>query len=191
MRSEDHVAIEATLAGDREAYGALVGRHSPAIFRLAFRMTANDADAEDVVQETFLRGYQKLKQFRSHSDFGTWIYRIAVNCALDMLSKRKYVPQQYRIAEEIEGSERVIQVADQAAGPERILLSREIDNRQQRVMGQLTPAERAAFVLRHFEDRSTQEIAEILGIAPNAAKQSVFRAVQKLRRELACLRGTQ
>lgn len=191
MRSDDHAAIKAILAGDREAYGALVRRHSAAIFRLAFRMTSNEADAEDVVQETFLRAYQKLRDFRSDSDFGTWIYRIGVNCALDVIAKRKIMSQEYRISDDIDETDRVVQVADRAAGPERILLSREINNRQQRVMAQLTPAEKAAFVLRHVEDRSTQEIGDILGIAPNAAKQVVFRAVQKLRRELACLRGTQ
>ena len=191
MKSDDYAAIEAVLAGDREAYGVLVRRYSAAIFRLALRMTTNDADAEDVVQETFLRGYQKLKGFRSDSDFGTWIYRVGVNCALDVLAKRKVMAQQYRISDEIDSSDRVLQVADRAAGPERILLSREIEHRQQQVMAQLTPAEQAAFVLRHFEDRSTEEIGAILGIAPNAAKQVVFRAVQKLRREMACLRGTQ
>lgn len=191
MKSDDYAAIEAVLAGDREAYGVLVRRYSAAIFRLALRMTTNDADAEDVVQETFLRGYQKLKGFRSDSDFGTWIYRVGVNCALDVLAKRKVMVQQYRISDEIDSSDRVLQVADRAAGPERILLSREIEHRQQQVMAQLTPAEQAAFVLRHFEDRSTEEIGAILGIAPNAAKQVVFRAVQKLRREMACLRGTQ
>src|ERR1700761_6750949 len=110
MRSEDHAAIRAVLAGDRDAYGALVRRHSAAVFRLAFRMTANDADADDVVQETFLRGYLKLKDFRSDSDFGTWIYRIGVNCALDLLAKRRFISQEYRISDDIGGTDRAVQV---------------------------------------------------------------------------------
>jgi RNA polymerase sigma-70 factor (ECF subfamily) len=83
-----------------------------------------------------------------------------------------------------------VQVAARDAGPERELLSREIKAAQEAAMRRLTPVEKTAFVLRHLEDRSMSEIAAVLGIAPNAAKQAVFRAVQKLRRELAPLRGT-
>jgi RNA polymerase sigma-70 factor (ECF subfamily) len=83
-----------------------------------------------------------------------------------------------------------VQIADHAAGPERTLLSREIEALQAKAMDGLTSTERTAFVLRHMEDRSTSEIAEVLSIAPNAAKQAVFRAVQKLRRSLAPLRVT-
>ena len=82
-----------------------------------------------------------------------------------------------------------MQVATQDADPERVLLSNEIGVAQDIAMRRLTPTEKSAFVLRHLEERSTSEIAEVLNIAPNAAKQAVFRAVQKLRRELAPLRG--
>ena len=81
MDRNDHAAIRAVLAGDKEAYGALVVRYSGTLFRLAFRITGNEADAEDVVHEAFLRGYLKLESFESRSNFGTWIYRIAVRCA--------------------------------------------------------------------------------------------------------------
>ncbi len=84
---------------------------------------------------------------------------------------------------------RAVQVAAQSADPERSLLSREICAAQEMAMQRLTPTERTAFVLRHLEDRSMNEIGDVLAIAPNAAKQAVFRAVQKLRRELAPLRG--
>jgi RNA polymerase sigma-70 factor (ECF subfamily) len=83
-----------------------------------------------------------------------------------------------------------VQAASPDADPERALLSREISAAQQMAMQRLTPTEKSAFVLRHFEDRSVNEIVEVLGIAPNTAKQTVFRAVQKLRRELAPLRGS-
>ena len=82
MGKNDHAAARAILAGDKEAYGALVARHSHSLFRVAFRITGNEADAEDVVQEAFLRGYQKLESFEARSSFGTWIYRIAVRGAL-------------------------------------------------------------------------------------------------------------
>jgi RNA polymerase sigma-70 factor (ECF subfamily) len=187
MGENDHAAIRAILSGDKEAYGALVVRHSQSLFRLAFRITGNEADAEEVVQEAFLRGYQNLESFQSRSTFGTWIYRIAVRCALDRMDSRK-VEGASRIAQETNPQQKPVQLADETAGPERLLLSREIGTMQQTAMHSLTPIERTAFVLRHMEHLTTEEIASALGIAPNTAKQAVFRAVQKLRRRLAALR---
>jgi RNA polymerase sigma-70 factor, ECF subfamily len=82
MEQNDGVAVALAQAGDSDAFHALVERHSRAIFRLAYCMTSNEQDAEDVVQETFLRAYKRLKQFESRANFGTWLHRIAVNCAL-------------------------------------------------------------------------------------------------------------
>jgi RNA polymerase sigma-70 factor (ECF subfamily) len=187
MEGNDHAIVRAVLAGDKDAYGALVTRHSQNVFRVAFRITGDEADADEVVQEAFLRGYQRLEGFESRSEFGTWIYRIAVNCALNMINKRK-VEATYQIGEETDPLQQQVQVADSSAGPERTLLSREIESLQAEAMKHLTATERTAFTLRHMEDRSTTEIAAALEIAPNAAKQAVFRAVQKLRRSLAPLR---
>jgi RNA polymerase sigma-70 factor (ECF subfamily) len=187
MDMNDHAAIRAVLAGDKEAYGALVVRHSGSLFRVAFRITGNEADAEDVVQEALLRGYQKLESFESRSNFGTWIYRIAVRCALDKIAGRK-VDESRRVAETTDPEQDEIQVADKAADPERLLLSGEIGALQKVAMYGLSPTERTAFILRHLEDCNTEEIAVAMGIPANAAKQSVYRAVQKLRRRLATLR---
>jgi RNA polymerase sigma-70 factor (ECF subfamily) len=187
MDRNDHAAIQAVLSGNKEAYGALVVRHSQSLFRVAFRITGNEADAEDVVQEAFLRGYQKLEGFESRSNFGTWIYRIAVRCALDRIGGRR-VDDSTRIGGETDPEQNEVQVADEAAGPDRLMLSGELGAMQQAAMFSLTPTEQTAFVLRHMEDRTTDEIATALGIAPNAAKQAVFRAVHKLRQRLATLR---
>jgi RNA polymerase sigma-70 factor (ECF subfamily) len=187
MGKNDHAAISAILAGDKEAYGELVMRHSQSLFRAAFRITGNEADAEDVVQEAFLRGYRKLESFESRSEFGTWIYQIAVRCALDKIGGHP-ADETSRVAGADDPEQDEIQVADGAAGPDRLLLSGEIAALQERAMRSLTPAERTAFVLRHMEDRTIAEIAAALGIEPNAAKQTVFRAVQKLRSRMAPLR---
>jgi RNA polymerase sigma-70 factor, ECF subfamily len=186
MGRDDHEAIRAVLSGDKDAYGALVVRHSRTLFRVAYRITGNEADAEEVVQDAFLRGYRKLESFEEKSNFGTWIYRIAVRCALDKIHGRK--ADLSRVAEADDPEQGELQVASSAAGPERLLLSQEIATLQQSAMHSLTPTERAAFVMRHMEDRSTEEIGAALGIRPNAAKQAVFRAVQKLRHRLAPLR---
>jgi RNA polymerase sigma-70 factor (ECF subfamily) len=187
MDMNDHAAIQAVLAGDKEAYGSLVVRHSQTLFRVAFRITGNEADAEDVVQEAFLRGYRKLEGFESRANFGTWIYRIAVHCALDRVKSRRG-KEDSRVGDANDPELDQVQVADQAAGPERLLLSGEIASMQLAALHSLTATERTAFVLRHMEDRTTAEIGAALGIDPNAAKQAVFRAVQKMRRRLAPLR---
>jgi len=189
MGKSDHETIKAVLAGDKEAYGALVMRHSHSLFRVAFRITGNEFEAEDVVQEAFLRGYQKLESFESRSKFGTWIYRIAVRCALDRIGGHK-ADDSSRLAEEPDPEQEQVRVADEAAGPDRILLSGEIGALRDLALRSLTATERAAFVLRHMEDCTSEEIGAALGIPPNAAKQAVFRAVRKLRSRLAPLRAT-
>src|SRR5580693_3042952 len=89
IAASDAIAVERTLAGDRDAFRVLVERHSPNVFRLAYRMTGNRHDAEEVVQEAFLRSYQKLGQFAARANFGTWVYRIAANYAIDRMRQRK------------------------------------------------------------------------------------------------------
>jgi RNA polymerase sigma-70 factor, ECF subfamily len=190
MGMDDHAAIRAVLAGDKNAYAELVVRHSRTIFRVAFRITGNEADADEVVQDAFLRGYRKLEQFELRSNFGTWIYRIAVRCALDKIGGRK-ADEENRVAEGEDRDQREVQLADSSAGPERLLLSGEIAAMQRAALSSLTPTERTAFILRHTEDCTMEDIGNALGIRPNAAKQAVFRAVQKLRRRLSPLRVNQ
>jgi RNA polymerase sigma-70 factor, ECF subfamily len=186
MEESDDSIRRAVLSGDKEAYRVLVTRYSQVVFRVAYRITGNEPDAEEAVQEAFLRGYQALANFQGRSTMATWFYRIAANCAFDVVGRRRPEAQS-RIAEENDPEQGEVQLADIKAGPDRLLLSREIEARRQAAMSELTPTERTAFVLRHMEDRSTEEIAAALDIAPNAAKQAVFRAVQKLRRQLAPL----
>lgn len=184
MGQSDQVAIQAILMGDRDAFGPLVKRHSPAVFRVAYRICGNEADAEDVVQEALIRAYRKLDHFEARSNFGTWLYRIGVRCALDRLASRRS-EEQVRVAEETNPEEGELQVASSDAGPEQLLLSAELEAMRGLAMRSLSPVERTAFVLRHLEGCGTQEIALALGIQPSAAKQAVFRAVEKLRIRLA------
>src|ERR1035437_6757690 len=89
MEDSDSVAVARVKAGDGDAYRALVDRHSRSVFRLAFRMTGNEQDAEDVVQETFLRAYKQIGRFDERASVGTWLYRITINCSLDVIKSRK------------------------------------------------------------------------------------------------------
>jgi RNA polymerase sigma-70 factor, ECF subfamily len=172
--------------GDGDAFRLLVERHSRAVFRLAYRMTGNEQDAEDVVQESFLRAYRQLGRFESRANFGTWLYRIVANCSVDAMRARQSRHDQSR-GESLDAASSVA-VSD-GHGPDRLAESAEIAAQVAGALGTLSALERAAFTLRHHEGRSIQEISETLGIGTSAAKHSIFRAVKKLRATLAPLRS--
>jgi RNA polymerase sigma-70 factor, ECF subfamily len=108
MQGTEHSVVRAVLVGDKEAYGALVRAHSAAVFRVVFRIIGNEADAEEIVQETFLRAYQGLESFQQRSGFGTWLYRIAVNCALNRISHLG-ITAEFRHGEESDPEEKTVQ----------------------------------------------------------------------------------
>ncbi len=190
MEWTDQAAADEARRGNQFAFRVLVERHSRAVFRIAYRMCGNEQDAEDLVQETFLRAYRQLGGFNGHSAFGTWLYRICVNCALDLLRSRKN-RREVKIGREDEGASRwPHSVAGREPGPERLLQSGQIAGLLKPALEQLSDMERTAFVLRHYEGCHIEEIARALGVEPGAAKHSVFRAVQKLRRALEPAWGT-
>ena len=172
--------------GDSEAFRALVETHSRQVFRLAFRMTGNEQDAEDVVQESFLRAYKQLGRFESRANFGTWLYRIVSNCSVDLMRAKQARHDQSR-GDSLD--EALDLPATDLPNPERQAQSAEIQRRVQGALAALSPLERAAFTLRHYEGRSIEEISRTLGLGTSAAKHSVFRAVKKLRAALAPLRS--
>ncbi len=186
MEDSDSVAVARVKAGDGDAYRALVDRHSRSVFRLAYRMTGNEQDAEDVVQETFLRAYKQLHRYEARASFGTWLYRIASNYSLDLVRARKRHPQTVLETPEPgeEARNAVHSVASEAPGPDRLLYGDEVQRTVASTLDQLSQQERTAFVLRHFEGQSIEEIGSSLGLSGNATKHSIFRAVQKLRRAL-------
>lgn len=180
----DAAQLALALAGDRDAFRVLVERHSRTLFRLAFRMTGNEQDAEEVVQEAFLRAYRRLDRFESRANFGTWVYRIAVNCSLDLLRRRKPQEELRAPDDRDTGEEAVLEIATTDPMPDRLALSGEIGEQVNIALAKLSPMERAAFMMRHDQGMSIEEIGRVLGTSMNATKNSVFRAVQKLRQEL-------
>jgi RNA polymerase sigma-70 factor, ECF subfamily len=189
MAMDDAAVVARVRAGEKDCFRLLVERHSHDIFRLAFRMMGNEQDAEEAVQDTFLRAYRSLDRFESRSSFSTWIYRIATNRCYDLLDQRKSRPEPVPVLEPGEPSPEE-RIPSATPGPERTLLSGEIADHLRSVMFQLSAAERTAFVLRHCEGQSIEEIAKTLKIGEGAAKNSVHRAVQKLRQALEPLRAT-
>lgn len=184
MNDSDGAAIERTVAGDGDGFRVLVERYSHVVFRLAYRMTGNAEDAEDVVQETFLRAYRAISTYDGRASFTTWLYRIASNYALDFLDKRRRRSEQQPPSRADE-EQREWEVLADAPGPDRLAEGSQLQRRLQIAMGQLTAQERSAFVLRHFEELSIDDISETLGLGPAATRHSIFRAVQKMRRSLA------
>jgi RNA polymerase sigma-70 factor (ECF subfamily) len=188
MEWSDQTAVDRAKAGDADAWRVLVERHSRALFRLAFRMTGTEQDAEDVVQETLLRAWKQIGRYDARASFGTWLYRVAANCSLDLMRARR------RRSEVTpgggEGEEAWYAAPSDDPGPDRVALSGEVRRRVVEAMGELSAAERTAFVLRHFEGMGIEDVSQVLGCQPGAAKHSVFRAVQKLRRALEPLVST-
>jgi RNA polymerase sigma-70 factor (ECF subfamily) len=188
MEVTDAAVVAQVLAGDRDAFRVLVERHSRSIFRVAYRMTGNRQDAEEIVQETFLRAYKSLARFELRSNLSTWLYRIAVNRALDFLASKQTQMQSkdsYQIADHIDPDQvHQVRLPAPGPGPDRLLLSLEVKTRIAQALGLLTPAERVAFTMRHMDGQSIEDISKALNLKTSAAKNAVFRAVQKLRQQL-------
>ncbi len=177
MEAVESAAIELARSGDRDAFRVLVEQHSRTVFRIAYRMTGNEQDAEDMVQETFLRAYRQIGNFDGRAKFSTWITRIAVNCSLDLLRARQRRGETVEIEEERS-------LSSSEVSPEQAALSRQVRQRLNAALARLSPAERAAFVMRHYEGAPIDEIARALAKPSGATRHCIFRAVQKLREAL-------
>jgi len=167
--------------GDESAFRTIVERYTRMVHTLAYRITCDAASAEDVVQETLLRVHRAIHRFDGRASMATWIGRIATNAALDTVRARR---SRREVAYEPEEGVSDVRPTSEP-GPERVAWSSDVRRALARVMPTLTPVERAAFVLRHFEGRHTDEIAATLGLRESASRQAVFRAVRKLRHALA------
>ncbi|HLY60704.1 MAG TPA: RNA polymerase sigma factor [Terriglobia bacterium] len=183
MEENDAAVVAQVLAGDRDAFRVVVERHSQSLFRLAYRMTGNEQDAEDVVQETFMRAYRRLNKFEARSSFSTWLYRIAVNCSLDQSRKRRQQDER-QLAPSPELPDPLLALPSTDPSSERLAMSAEVRKKVEATLNELTEKEKAAFVLRHYEGMSIEEVGRAMGLRANAAKNNIFRAVQKLRRAL-------
>jgi RNA polymerase sigma-70 factor (ECF subfamily) len=176
MPLDDAAAVARAKGGDEDAFRVLVDRHSRSIFRLAHRMTGRPEDAEDVVQETFVRAYRQLGRFESRSNFATWLYRIGFNCAIDYMRGRPH-------REAAEAPDTLERLSPKTSGPsvDDLVFAGEVGTRVQAALMDLSPQERAAFLMRHYQGCSIEEICEALNLKTNAAKHSIFRAVKKMR----------
>src|SRR3954451_9607361 len=178
--------VERARSGDAAAFSELVNRYERKIFRLAKHITQNDEDAEDVLQEAFLKAYSHLNYFQGQSKFYTWIVRIAVNEALMKLRKRKS-DRTVSLDEPTDtGEETVVrEIAVWEDNPEQKYSREELRDILQKAVDSLKPAFRTVFVLRDMEDLSTEETASALGISIPAVKSRLLRARLQLREKLS------
>lgn len=172
--------------GDRNAFNELVTRYSRKIYRLAKHITQNDEDAEDVLQETFLKAYEHLGDFHGQSKFYTWIVRIAVNESLMKLRKRKS-DRTVPLDEPLDTGEDTVvrEIAVWEDDPEQKYSRDELGRILQDAVESLRPSFRTVFVLRDIEELSTEETAEALGISVPAVKSRLLRARLQLREKLS------
>lgn len=191
-RVDDTVLIREAQRGDRAAFEELVRQYDRAVLRLALHLTGSESDAQDIYQEAFLKAYRNLGSFRFECSFYTWIYRIVSNLCLDHLRRRKVRKEDAPVAPDPEGGEYNLldQVADNRAGanPEHDLLRRELGSRIAATLEKLTPRERMVFELKHYHGLKLRTVGEILNTTEETAKNTLFRATQKMRAALADLR---
>lgn len=187
---EDAPSLEALQSGDREAFARLVDMYSNQIYRLALKMLNDTQDAEDVLQETFIKALRAIRTFEGRSSLSTWLYRIAVNESLMMLRKRR--PDMVSVEDErvdSEGESDPVEIVDWCCLPERELESTETRQFLDMAVQRLSPALRAVFVLRDIEGLSVRETAETLGISEVAVKTRLLRARLRMRETLSVYFG--
>lgn len=183
-RDDELLLVAAAQAGDPTAFEELVNRYEGKIFRLTRNITGNHEDAEDAMQDAFLKAYSHLQDFHGDSRFYTWLVRIAANEALMRLRKRR--PNQLSLDEPVEGETDLFprELEDWGPTPEQKYAQTEMQGIVGEVIDRLEPEFRIVFLLRDFEELSTQETAEALGISVPAVKSRLLRARLKLREKL-------
>jgi len=183
--TDESVLVAQSRDGDTRAYGELVRRYEGKIFRLAQHITQNREDAEDVLQESFLKAYEHLDQFKGDSKFYTWIVRIAVNQALMKLRRRK-TSKSVSLDEQIDTGEDTVarEIAAWEENPEQRYSREELGSILDEAVQSLEPPYRSVFVLRDIEELSTEETAEALNLSIPAVKSRLLRARLQLREKL-------
>jgi len=180
----DIFLVAAAKDGDHQAYAELCRRHSNQIRRTILRITRDAADAEDMLQETFLKAYVHIGRFEGRSAFSSWLTRIAINSAL-MLSRKKRSHYVYSLEGGVNGNDfKLLEPTETAHNPEESCILNALENECVRAIRYLSPTLRAVVQIRYREDASVAQIAEILGISEPAVKSRLLRARSKIRAHL-------
>lgn len=191
-RIDDTLLVREAQRGNRTAFEELVRHYDHAVLRLALHLTGSEHEARDIYQEAFLKAYKNIGRFRFECSFYTWIYRIVTNLCLDSMRRKQVRKEDAPVAVDSEGEtyDVLAQVPDGRSGsnPERDLMRREIGNRISAALTKLTPRERMVFELKHYQGLKLRTVGEMLNTTEETAKNTLFRATQKLRGALADMR---
>jgi RNA polymerase sigma-70 factor, ECF subfamily len=184
VKADEPILVAAAKSGDISAFETLVGRYERKIFRLTQNITQNREDAEDAMQEAFMKAFQHLGEFQGNSRFYTWLVRIAVNQALMKLRRRR--PNVVSLDEEVDTGEDMMprDVEDWGPSPQQRFEQTELSEILTKVIGELDSPFRIVFQLRDIEELSTEETADALGLSVPAVKSRLLRARLKLRQKL-------
>jgi RNA polymerase sigma-70 factor (ECF subfamily) len=184
VADDDLNLVHASKNGDVAAFEQLVKRYDRKLLRIAHNVTHNTEDSQDAVQESFLKAFQHLGQFREDSKFSTWLIRITVNQSLMKLRKRATRDVSLDEDFEAEGDMLPMEAADWAPNPEQLYWASELRDILVNTLSQLRPVLRAVFVLRDIEGLSTDQTAEVLNLSHTAVKARLWRARLQLRERL-------
>jgi RNA polymerase sigma-70 factor (ECF subfamily) len=180
----DQELIARTLGGDGGAFGILVERFQRRIYRVAYAIVRDDIEADTITQDTFIQAYTHLARFQGRSELETWLTRITINRSRDWLRRRKFVSL-FSHDDQSDDREYVIEPVDDRPDAERQLMAHQLRAAITRAERTLSSQQKIIFRLRHYENHSLEEIAELLGLRSGTVRAHLFRAIHKVRRELA------
>jgi len=190
MVQDEQVLVDRISSGDSTAFQEFVERYKKKIYYVAYDITGDHNDAEDVSQEVFIKVFRSLKTFRRNAKISSWLYQVSVNASIDLLRKKSSKPEKSMddieradIQENLPGSGTRAQNPERSA--EDFLIQKHISEALQKV----SPKERSVFVMRHYNELKIREIAEILNVSPGTVKALFYRATRKLRKELSFYLG--
>lgn len=183
----DRELIARTLGGDDAAFATIVDRFQRKIYRVAFAITRDDTEADTITQDTFIQAFTHLAKFEGRSELETWLTRITINLSRDWLRRRKFVSL-FGISKETDQEIMLVEPIDERPDAERQLLAKQLRSAITKAETTLSAQQKIIFRLRHYENLSLEEIADHLGLASGTVRAHLFRAIQKVRKELACFR---
>ena len=188
VKDDDQVLIKKALAGNEDAYSLLLNRYKDAIYRMIVKIVRNQEEAQDLVQETFMKAFGSLSSYKCQYRFTTWLYKIAANSCIDFLRKRRLISVSLDQPLETKEGEVTIELPDWTYNPEADLSSRQKSVSIDAAIDSLPKKYREVIIFRHKQDKSYEEIAQILGIPVGTVKARIFRARELLKKKLKLLR---
>ncbi len=190
MQQNEQILVDRFCGGDNDAFLELVGQYKKKIYFLAYDITGDHQEAEDISQEVFIKMFRSLKNFRRDAKMSSWLYQITVNASIDSLRKKSSKPKRsIDEFEQISIQEQLLGGTVQSLDPQRSAESSQIQNHISKALQKISPKERTVFVMRHYNDLKLNEIAEILNVTIGTVKSLLFRAIKKLRKELSSYMG--